>query len=166
MENGQEIRVHDGKIILSKVELWILSRNRKGNAWMVLPFPAPMKWGDDFSKPFQMTISITPRTDGFSFDPGKLFLWDNGRQKNIPKYIKSGTHSNGVVLLDRIPRSEVRGIRLQKDITTTVTLEFDILPPDPSEAFFLQLSGLSLFGQPYSVPQLRFEKDSFEGPLR
>ena len=164
--SGEDIRVENGRISLPEVEIWILSRNRKGQGAMVFPVPMPMSPGDDCTKPFQMIVAITPKRDGFLFDPGKLFLWENAGKKNVPKRIKSGAYLKVNELLDRIPPTVVKEIPLRKNITTTITLEFDILPPDPGETFFVDLAGLSLLGQAYKVRRLRFEKDTFAGPLR
>jgi hypothetical protein len=166
VESNKDVRLENGTIFLPDLEIWILSQNRRGMGLMVYPVPMPIDPGDDFSRPYQITISIKPKVDSFSFDPGKLILWVNTEVKSVPQRIKSGVSTRGVVPLETFAPSPIRLIPLRRDVSTTLTLEFDIYPPDPSDTFFLDIEGLTRFGEPYTVPRLRFEKATFRGPMR
>jgi len=165
VDSTTNIRVEKGRLSLSDVELWFLSWNRRG--WgMVFPIPIPFDVSDDAKPPFHVTIGLTPDRAGFSFDPRKMFLWEVSDKKIAPSHIARGHHIKSQVVIGTIPRSPVTAITLQENVSTILTLEFDVSPPDPSQTFYVEIEGLLLNGKPYPVPRIRFEQDAGIWPVK
>lgn len=133
---------------------------------MVFPIPVPFDVSDDAKPPFPITIGLTPTRAGFSFDTRKMFLWEVPDKKLTPSRVEGGHHVKSQVEIGKIPPSLAKTILLPENVSTILTLEFDVSPPDPSRTFYVEIEGLLLNGQPYPVPRIRFEQDTGIWPVR
>ena len=149
------------RLVSADIDLWLLSWNRQGSGLVILPVPFPIDVSDSPSSPFKVTLELKPKREGFSLNPGKVFL-RKADDEVLTVKIGSGSQTEGKV----IAAGTKMQIPLQAGVSTVLALEFDTNPPAPEDEFFLHIDGVSLHGSPYPIPRIRFAKGSWAGPLR
>ena len=140
---------------------------------MPIPIPIYIKFDDTpkaravWHDEFNVLLAAKPRRAGFSLNAKAIELYLDGAK--IPATavaLDLIVERNGApaVCTDlqnvKGRRSEQAGIA-SDDNWHCYAVYFDVPAPSPDKEFSLNLSGLSLNGRPYAVPEIRFQKTEF-----
>lgn len=133
--------------------------NAKDSGVALLPIPFPYKESPTSEPAFDIGISLKPSRSGISFNPQRVLYWRDPAEKFSPVSIIGPYECVSSVARPPIRTLPVDIIDLEKNIASCFWLTLNVVPPDPSQVFFIHVNGLVLEGKDYLLPVIRFKED-------
>lgn len=133
--------------------------NSKDSGMSLFPIPFPYRESKTKFDKFSIGISFKPAKPGMSFNPADVLFWRSVADPHRPVSVIGPYECASSAQRPPQRSLPIESIMLKDNTATCFWLDISVVPPDPTEIFFVQVNGLVYEGKQYSLPVIRFKED-------